>query len=324
MKIGKKLLFYTFVALLVLFFTTLSGCVHKIPQDPNTFIRNFLFDGLQRGYKIHIPPSLPQNFSPPLIFVLHGGGGTGDGMERSLTLGGFNSLSDENSLIVVYPDGIERNWNDGRKNVSDPAHQQNIDDIGFFNALIENLTNEFNIDPNRIYSTGISNGAMMSYRLALDLPEKIAAIAPVAGAIPVDILPQNPAFIPLSVCVISGTTDPLVPWEGGTVGTKRHPRGIVISVPDSVNYWVVNNKCNNTPETILLPDIDPADGTRVYYHRYGNGENDTEVVLYEIENGGHTWPDGYQYLSKLFVGRTSKDINATEVIWDFFKNHPKQ
>jgi len=320
----KKLLVFTFVFLFILFFTTLSGCVHKIPEDPNTFVRNFLFDGLQRTYKIHIPPSLPQNFSPALVFVLHGGGGTGDGMERLLTLGGFNSLSDENNFIVVYPDGIEKNWNDGRKNVSDPAHQQNIDDVGFFNALIENLTFEFNIDPNRIYSTGISNGAMMSYRLALELPEKIAAIAPVAGAIPVDILPQNPLFIPVSVCVISGTSDPLVPWEGGTVGTKRHPRGVVISVPDSVNYWVKNNKCNSTPETILLPDKDPKDGTRVYYHKYSNGENNTEVVLYEIRNGGHTWPDGYQYLSELLVGKTSKDINANEVIWDFFKNHPKQ
>lgn len=324
MKIDKKLVFYPFIILLILFLTTLSGCIYKIPEDPNTFVREFLFDDLQRTYKIHIPPNLSEEISPALIFVLHGGGGTGDGMERSLTLGGFNTLSDVDNFIVVYPDGIERNWNDGRKNTSDPAHQQNIDDVGFINALIENLTIEFNIDQNRIYSTGISNGAMMSYRLALELPEKIAAIAPVAGAIPIDILPDNSLLIPLSVCVISGTSDPLVPWEGGIVGTKRNPRGVVISVFNSVNYWVINNNCNDTAETILLPDIDPLDRTRVYYHRYGSGENNTEVVLYEIINGGHTWPDGYQYLSKIIVGRTCKDINANEVIWDFFKNHPKQ
>ena len=322
--VKKKVVLYSFIVFLIIFLTTLSGCVHKIPEDPNTFEREFLFDGLQRTYKIHIPPSLPENSTPALIFVLHGGGGTGDGMERSLTLGGFNTLSDENNFIVVYPNGIERNWNDGRKNTSDPAHQQNIDDVGFFNALIENLTNEFNIDPNRIYLTGISNGAMMSYRLALELPEKIAAIAPVAGAIPIDILPEEPLSIPLSVCVISGTSDPLVPWEGGIVGTKRNPRGVVISVPDSVNYWVINNNCNNIPETILLPDASPTDGTRVYYNRYSNGENNTEVVLYEIKDGGHTWPDGYQYLPNILVGRTCRDINANEVIWDFFKNHPKQ
>ena len=325
MKIDKnKILLFSFIIFLILFLTTLSGCIYKIPQDPNTFKKDFLFDGLHRTYKIHIPPNLPENSLPALIFVIHGGGGTGDGMERSLTLGGFNTLSDKNNFIVVYPDGIERHWNDGRKNTSDTAHEQNIDDVGFFNALIDNLTNEFNIDPNRIYSTGISNGAMMSYRLALELPEKIAAIAPVAGAIPIDILPDEPLSIPLSVCVISGTSDPLVPWEGGIVGFKRNPRGVVISVPDSVNFWVINNNCNNTSETTLLPDTDPNDGTRVKRHKYSNGDNNTEVVLYEIINGGHTWPDGYQYLSKKFIGRTCKDINANEVIWDFFKNHPKQ
>ena len=128
MKINKKegVLFFIIV-LLTLFLTILSGCIYKIPEDPNTLVREFLFDGLQRTYKIHIPPNISDEISPALIFVLHGGGGTGDGMERSLTLGGFNILSDENNFIVVYPDGIERNWNDGRKNTSDPAHQQNPD-----------------------------------------------------------------------------------------------------------------------------------------------------------------------------------------------------
>lgn len=324
MKIDKKVVLSCLAVFLIIFLTLLSGCIYKIPEDPNTFVREFLFNGLNRTYKIHIPPSLPEGFSPALVFALHGGLGTGDGMERSLTLGGFNSLSDENNFIVVYPDGIERNWNDGRKNTSDPAHEQNIDDVGFLNALIENLTIEFNADPNRVYFTGISNGAMMSYRLALEIPEKIAAIAPVAGAIPIDILPEEPSSIPLSVCVISGTTDPLVPWDGGTVGFKRKPRGIVISVPDSVMHWVNNNNCNNTPETVLLPDNSPTDGTRVYLHKYSNGNNNSEVFLYEIKDGGHTWPGGYQYLSKMLVGVTCRDIDANEVIWDFFNNHPKQ
>ena len=324
MKTERKIVFSFLIILIIIFLVTSTGCIYKIPKDPNTFERDFLYDELQRTYKIHIPPDMPENYSPALVFVLHGGTGTGDGMERSLTLGGFDSLSDENKFIVVYPDGIGRNWNDGRKNTSDPAHEQNIDDVGFFKALIENLTYEFNVNQSRIYFTGISNGAMMSYRLALEMPEKIAAIAPVAGAIPIDIVPQEPSYVPLSVCAISGTSDPLVPWEGGLVGFKRNPRGVVISVPDSVNYWVTNNNCNITPETILLPDTNPSDGTTVYYHKYNDGKNKTEVVLYEIKNGGHTWPAGYQYLPKRLVGITCKDINANEVIWDFFNNHPKQ
>lgn len=302
----------------------LGGCLYKIPNDPHTYTRSILSGGLERTYRIHIPPSLLPNSTPALLFVLHGGGGTGEGMERTLTLGGFNSLADEHHFLVVYPDGIEKNWNDGRKNVSDPAHQRNIDDVGFFTILIENLTREFKVDTHRIYVTGISNGAMMSYRLAFEIPEKIAAIAPVAGAIPTDLLPMNISDVPISVCVISGTQDPLVPWEGGVVGFPRNPRGTVISVPDSVQFWVIHDQCSLLPNSTVLPDIDPTDHTWVQRDIYPRGTNNTEVILFTIYNGGHTWPDGYQYLPESLVGRTSHDIDANTIIWDFFSSHPKQ
>ncbi|HIG99102.1 MAG TPA: prolyl oligopeptidase family serine peptidase [Thermoplasmata archaeon] len=302
----------------------LTGCLKKIPEDPHTVERTIVSDGLLRTYRIHIPPDLPENSTPSLLFVLHGGGGTGEGMERSLTLGGFNVLSEEQNIVVVYPDGIEKNWNDGRKNVSDPAHEQQIDDVGFFSVLIENLTQEFHIDPHRIFATGISNGAMMSYRLAIELPEKFAAIAPVAGAFPIDLVPVNISDVPVSVCVLSGTQDPLVPWEGGIVGFPRNPRGIVLSVPDSVLYWVTHDNCSTIPNTTLLPDTDPKDHTWVQRGIYTDGWNNTEVVLYTVYNGGHTWPDGLQYLPETLVGRTTHDINANTVIWDFFLTHPKE
>jgi polyhydroxybutyrate depolymerase len=302
----------------------LGGCTYKIPEDPHTFTRTIVVNGVERTYRIHIPPALPENITPALVYVLHGGGGTGEGMERTLTLGGFNVLADKYNFIVVYPYGIEKNWNDGRKNVTDPAHEQNIDDVGFFSALIDNLTSEFNIDAKRIYVTGISNGAMMSYRLAFEIPEKIAAIAPVAGAIPTDLLTTNIFQLPVSVCAISGINDPLVPWDGGLVGFPRNPRGTVISVPESVLFWVSHNNCSPIPYSTDLPDIDPKDHTRVHRDIYSNGTNGTEVILYTIINGGHTWPDGYQYLPKALIGRTSRDINANEVIWEFFSTHLKE
>jgi len=310
------------VLLIVMLF--LTGCMYKVPEDPNTFARTILVNGLERTYRIHLPPAVQLNDSPALVFVLHGGGGTGEGMERTLTLGGFNTLADQYHFIVVYPDGIEKNWNDGRKNVTDPAHQQNIDDVGFFTALIENLTNEYNIDSLRIFVTGISNGAMMSYRLAFEIPEKIAAIAPVAGAIPTDIVNDNISNAPVSVCIISGTHDPLVPWEGGLVGFPRNPRGTVISVPESVLFWVTHNNCSPLPNSTVLPDADPTDHTWIQRDIYSGGMNASEVVLYKIYNGGHTWPDGYQYFPKALVGRTSRDMNANTVIWEFFSSHPKK
>jgi polyhydroxybutyrate depolymerase len=310
------------VPLIVMLF--LTGCMYKVPDNPNTFTRTMLSNGLERTYRIHIPPALQPNSTPALVFVLHGGGGTGEGMERTLTLGGFNTLADQYHFIVVYPDGVEKNWNDGRKNITDPAHQQNIDDVGFFTALIENLTSEFSIDPLRIFVTGISNGAMMSYRLAFEMPEKIAAIAPVAGSIPTDIIHYNVSDAPVSVCVISGTHDPLVPWEGGLVGFPRNPRGTVISVPESVLFWVLHNNCSSLPNSTLLPDVDPTDHTWIQRDIYSGGTNTSEVVLYKIYNGGHTWPGGYQYFPKALVGRTSRDINANTVIWEFFSSHPKK
>ena len=317
-----KILFVPLVAFILVALILLGGCMYKIPKNPHTFIRTILVDGMERTYRIHIPPELPQNLSPALVFVLHGGGGTGEGMERSLTLGGFNTLADQNQFIVVYPDGIGKSWNDGRKNVTDPAHQQHIDDVGFFSILIDNLTQEFNIDTKKIFVTGISNGALMSYRLAMELPEKIAAIAPVAGAIPTNLLPSNMSDVPLSVCAISGTKDPLMPWDGGVV-YPRKPRGTVISVNDSVMFWVTHDQCSPLPYSIDLPNRVPRDLTRVHEDIYQNGTNHTEVVLYTIINGGHTWPGGLQYLPKALVGRTCRDIDANEVIWDFFSTHPK-
>jgi polyhydroxybutyrate depolymerase len=310
------------IVILIISISHLSGCIYKIPEDPNTFIRSMLYDGYNRTYRIHIPPDIKEVDSPSIVFILHGGGGTGENTERTLTLGGFNTLADEYNFIVVYPDGIDRRWNDGRK-INDSVHQK-IDDVGFLSALIDNLTEEFNVDPNRIFFTGISNGAIMSYRLSFDIPEKIAAIAPVAGAIPTDILPENTSGIPLSVLVISGTHDPLVPWEGGIIGTQRNPRGTCISVPESVAFWVKRNNCNTTPNSMWLPNENLLDLCRVHCDIYKNGDNGTEVVLYEIKRGGHTWPGGYQYLPKIIIGRTCQDINANEVIWEFFKTHPKQ
>jgi polyhydroxybutyrate depolymerase len=322
-QITIQTIFIPLIALFLAASILLSGCTYKIPENPNTFVRTIFVNGLERTYRIHIPPQLPQNLSPALVFVLHGGSGTAEGMERSLTLGGFNTLADQDFFIVVYPDGIGKAWNDGRKNMTDPAHQQHIDDVGFFSLLIDNLTPEFHIDADRIFVTGISNGAMMSYRLALELPEKIAAIAPVAGAIPTDLLPINMSDVAVSVCAISGTKDPLVPWDGGVVYPKK-PRGTVISVNDSVMFWATHDHCSLVPYSIDLPNVVLRDLTRVHEDIYQNGTNKSEVVLYTVINGGHTWPGGPQYLPKALVGRTCRDIDANTIIWDFFSTHPKK
>jgi polyhydroxybutyrate depolymerase len=205
--------------------------------------------GLERTYHIHIPASYDKANPIPLLIALHGGGGSGEKMEE-LTLQGFNRLSDKEGFIVVYPDGIENHWNDGRENVRYRAHREKIDDVGFISALVEHLAKEYNIDKKRVYATGISNGAMMLFRLACELSGKITAIAPVAGSMPESLPSRCSPSRSISVLIISNTADPLVPWGGGEIRFGLRRFGKVLSVPETVKFWSTHSQCSSSPNII--------------------------------------------------------------------------
>ncbi len=288
---------------------------------------SFMHDGLDRTYSVYVPPANKQYAQLPLVIVLHGKGGNGESMIL-LTHKGFSRLADKDRFLVVYPDGIEKNWNDGRmdEESNDRAHRENIDDVGFISALIDSMINDYNADPDRIYITGISNGAIMSYRLACELSHKIAAIAPVDGNIPQLLFPSCYPAIPVSVLAINNVNDPLVPYEGGNIysSIRRTNLGKVMSVDESVKFWVNRNNCPAVPVITELPDLDPKDGTRVTRKEYINSIEGTEVILYSVDGGGHTWPGGFQYLPAFIIGKTSRDFDASEVIWSFFRKHSRQ
>jgi len=245
-----------------------------------------------------------------------------------LTYGEFDSLSDKEGFIVVYPDGVGKRWNDARiaNEARDRAHEENIDDVGFISALIDSMVTDREADPRRVYVTGMSNGAIMSFRLACELSNKIAAIAAVDGGIPVHGVEHCSAARHVSVLMINGTEDPLVHWGGGEVtgpfGFKK--LGKLLSPLETVQFWVKRDHCGLSPDSTEEPDIDPGDGTRVLKTDYAGGLNGTEVILYIIEGGGHTWPGGLQYLPKWIVGRTCRDIDACQIIWDFFRNRKRE
>jgi len=276
--------------------------------------------GLRRTYNVHVGSSYDPTRPTPLVIVLHGGGGTGKGMPK---LTNFDIIADRENFIIVYPDGFEKHWNDGR-GVQWQAQIENTDDVGFISALIDDLSVGFNIDAKRVYVTGISNGGMMSHRLGCELSQKIAAIAPVASNIPVNMASVWEPSRPVPALIINGTDDPLERWEGGEIRLGRNTYGIVLSVADTVKFWVGKDQCSPSPTITQLPDKDPSDDTTVRKEVYGGCENGAEVVLYAVEGGGHTWPGGLQYLPESIIGRTSRDFNASEVIWQFFKEHPLQ
>ena len=306
------------ISLLLLISVSFSGCISRNNDDPHTEIRSIAFDGLTRSYRIHIPEGYNDIKSNALVFVLHGGGGSGENMENELTKQGFNQLASQHNFIVVYPDGIENKWNDGRSKISDNESFYDVDDVGFFTYLIDELSVEFNIYDDNVFFTGISNGGFMCYRLAFEIPEKIKAIAPVAATNAVDHLANYTSHGPISICMMCGTDDPLVPYDGGFITVFNQTRSKVTSVNDTVDFWIENNQCNIIPEVIEYPDTAPLDGTRVILKKYEQGINDTCVYVYSIQGGGHTWPGGKQYFPEWLIGKTCRDIDANNEIWGFF------
>jgi len=278
------------------------------------------FEGRTRSYLIHLPPAYQSGVSLPLVIALHGGGGTAAGMEK---LTGLSTVSDREGFILCYPQGVGKNWNDGRDVRDSKAARENINDVGFLLALIDQLIADYGADPHRIFMTGISNGGFMSYRMALEAADRLAAIAPVAANLAVDMPGKKPSQ-PISVLIINGDEDPLVPWQGGWIGFGKK-RGRCISALETLHYWQTNNGITpGTESAINLPEQNLKDGTKIQVLSSRNDKTDTEVNLYDMQGGGHTWPGGWQYLGVWLVGRTSHELNASQVIWEFFKRHPKK
>lgn len=273
--------------------------------------------GLQRTCVLHLPAGLDAQSPAPLVLVLHGGGGHGAQMENFTH---FSELADREHFIAAYPDGIDHSWNDGRDNPRAGASRDKIDDLAFFDALLAEIGRRHPLDPKRIYATGISNGGFMSFTLATRRAGLFAAVAPVCGGMGDTTAEDFSPAGPVSLLILQGTADPLVPYAGGEV---MRDRGHFVSTDDTIKLWLKTDACAPNPVRAELPDRDPADGCRVSTFTWANPENNITVCLYRIEGGGHTWPGGQQYLPRLVVGRVCRDFDATETIWAFFKAHPK-
>ena len=303
-------------AVILLSSVIFQGCI--TPRE------SLIYQGRTRSYLLHIPPNYDDNTPTPLVIVLHGGGGNAENIEK---VTGFNDLADRENFLVVYPDGTGKldyrllTWNGGF--CCGYALENNVDDVGFIRALIHHLQQNYSINTSRIYATGISNGGMMSYRLGAELSNIFAAIAPVAGSIGGQTSEQESLWRipephnPLSVIVFHGTNDTRIPYDGGRP-TANDTKGAYsyLSVNESISFWVTYNACETPPDRNIS-----ASGTLIT-DTYGAGKNKTSVVLYTIINGTHSWPGG----SKGWDGgdEPSLELSATEVIWEFFVDHPKR
>ena len=271
-------------------------------------------DGITRSYHLHVPSAVGPT-PAPLVLVFHGGGGTGPGTER---LTRFTALADREGFLVAFPEGVEKNWNDGREFTSSRAHRDHVDDVAFVTALIDAIGRAHAVDPRRVYATGISNGGIFSHYLAAHLSARIAAIVPVVGGIadPPEawLRPEQP----VSVLMLQGTRDPLVPYHGGAVAFGR---GKIIDTEEAARRWAaLNGGREPVREPLPADGKDRCGGLRTIYP---GGRDGSEVTLVRLDGGGHTWPGGAQYLPERLIGRVCRDFDATVLIWDFFKAHPK-
>ena len=290
-------------------------------ENDRTYDGTITVGDLERTYLVHVPASYSEQKPAALIFVFHGGGGEA---KTSGKFTGFSELSDKEGFIVVYPQGVDKSWNDGRNSTKITAQREHVDDIGFVTALLDHLEHQYSIDPKRIYATGPSNGGFFSNRVGAELSDRFAAIAPVIGLMACPVAENFKPRQPVSVLAINGTEDPLVPYNGGDVKLMgMGGRGSGISALDTVKKWADHDGCKKDPVNTELPDTDPNDGTRVKISTWSGGKDNTEVVFYTIEGGGHTWPGGTQYLPQRVIGKVCRDFNATQVIWKFFVEHPK-
>lgn len=266
--------------------------------------------GRDRTYSVHVPSNLDTGRPAPLVIAYHGHGSNGPGQED---LSHMSRTADDNGFIIAYPDGVNGSWNDGRASQASSG----VDDIGFTRDLIKKVSSEHRIDPARIYATGMSNGGMFCYRLALEMPETFSAIAPVSALMSEEIARRPGPSRPVSVMMTAGESDRLMPYRGGRVGLFR---GTVLSADATMDYWVKADGCTMQEPPEMLTDNDPADGTRTRKEAAGGGAEGSEVLLYTVEGGGHAWPGGLQYARLV---RTSRDWDASQAIWDFFSRHTR-
>ncbi len=284
--------------------------VGRIRYGPGDYERVLRIGETKRRYEVHVPPSYDGRNPMPLVLDFHGGGGNPSAARRGTKM---DAKADSAGFLVVYPAGSGRfenrllTWNGGL--CCGYAASQQVDDVGFTEADLTDVQLFFEVDPHRIYSTGLSNGAIMSYRLACELSHRLAAIAAVSG--PLEFLRCNPER-PVPILHIHGTADQNAPYDGGT-GSHSITRTNFNSVPDTIRRWVAFNKCEPIPATERKG--------RLRIDTYHPGPGGAEVVLITIEGGGHVWPGGDGLLPRFVVGQDVSGLNADDAIWEFFQKH---
>ena len=301
-------------------FLLISLAIVLFVSRKNTTEENLIaFDmnGETRQYILHRPDGLQEN--SPLVFVLHGLGGSASGIREYSRM---DKVADENGFAVCYPQGTGGSedtkytkkgthfWNVGYE-----VHKnETVDDVEFITSLAMFLQEKYNLDSEKTFCTGMSNGGDMSYLLGCAAPDIFKAIAPITGCMMKWIYDSCNENDPVPVFHVHGTADHTTYYDGDE--ENRDEWGAYMGVEKTINLWIERNECSNT-SVDTLPDIDKNDGSIVIAQKNTGGKNNNEVWFYKVIGGDHEWPQGWPKNSG------NQDLNTSAEIWNFFQHSMK-
>ncbi len=300
-------------------FTLCIGSFQSIRSGPLHSAR-LTINNLKREFLFYVPKHLSD--APKLVFVLHGSGMEAKGMQV-LTGGEFDKLADKNKdMIIVYPQGYGRYWNDCRKSATFDSKKLHVDDVAFFESMIKYFRDNYAVDEQEVFATGYSNGAQMCFKLAKVRPGIFKGFAAVAANLPSltndDCIQANQ---PVSMLVLNGTADPINPYNGGVVKTgDGKERGEVMSANQTLQYWLALDKGDTTSQKVFeFPDINKSDKSTAVGYTYDCVQTGKEVVFIKVINGGHIFMNTGFHLWPRVFGNVNKDISAPQIIMEFFR-----
>jgi polyhydroxybutyrate depolymerase len=269
-------------------------------------VKSLVHKDEKRRYLVYTPASYagqPQK-AFPVVFNFHGSGMT---MAEQMLYTQMNHAADRHQFIVVYPLGVKQDWNVG----FGMSYLEGTDDIGFTEALLDKLKQDYRVDGRRVYATGLSRGGFFALRVAAELPHLFAAVASVGAPMPEPVAQHHTKPGKVGVLLIHGTADQVVSYAGKPTG--------YLSAQDSYDYWLKWNGGAAAGESGRVIDVDAGDGTDVTWVEQGNAQQ--SVALATVRDGGHTWPGADPFNVGLPIGKTTRDMDANEVIWQFFDRH---
>jgi len=274
---------------------------------------------LTRDFLLHVPESYDVRTPRPLVLIFHGGGGSA---RVSVMATGWSQKAEEAGFVVVYPEGVREDTSRSATFLRNPrfwnvgagigrAEADDIDDVGFVRTLLDELPQHLAVDQARVYAGGFSNGASMAFESAMHLSDRFAAIGAVSGHL---WRTQPPPTRPVSLIYITGSDDPMNPLHGGVIESPWDYVQHRPPIADSIRQWGAWIGCEHEPTAVV-----ELDGVR--RATYGPGKHGAEIEFYTIAGAGHVWPGGPPMLAERISGPATDKLDATEVIWDFFKRH---